>query len=181
MARLWPVLLTATVAVWLGALALTRVDVALLSALLCALLAVYATLSLTRPPFKIARQREFWLGPIVGMTNGVLTGMTGSFVVPGVFYLQAIGLPRDMLIQAMGMLFTVSTVALAIALGASGRLTLELGALSATAVIPAIIGMIIGMIIGQRIRARLSEKLFRRVFFIALPFLGGYIVARSLT
>jgi uncharacterized protein len=37
-------------------------------------------------------------------------------VVPGVMFLQAIGLPRDGLIQSMGILFTASTLALAIAL-----------------------------------------------------------------
>ena len=32
---------------------------------------------------------------MAGTANGILTGMTGSFVVPGVLFLQAIGLPRD--------------------------------------------------------------------------------------
>jgi len=62
--------------------------------------------------------------------NGILTGMTGSFVIPGVMFLQAIGLPRDTLIQAMGMLFTASTLALAIALQGNRLLTVELGSLS---------------------------------------------------
>jgi uncharacterized membrane protein YfcA len=101
--------------------------------------------------------------------------MTGSFVVPGVLYLQAIGLPRDMLIQAMGMLFTASTAALAVALGGRNLLTLELGAISTAAVLPAIAGMILG----QRLRRRLSETSFRRVFFLSLLALGAYIVARS--
>ena len=54
---------------------------------------------------------------MIGGINGVLTGMTGSFVVPGVLYLQALALPRDAFIQAMGILFTISTVALAVSLG----------------------------------------------------------------
>ena len=44
--RIWPFLAMATVTVWLGALALTRVDLALLSALLGALLIVYSAFSL---------------------------------------------------------------------------------------------------------------------------------------
>jgi uncharacterized membrane protein YfcA len=113
-------------------------------------------------------------GPVIGAVNGVLTGMTGSFVFPGVLYLQAIGLPRDAFIQAMGMLFTVSTVALA--LGGQNLLTIELGAISAAAVVPAVVGMVLG----QRLRKRMSEALFRRVFFLALLGLGLYIVARTL-
>lgn len=174
--RLWPLLLLATVTVWIGATALTRVDVALLSALLGALVAIYSLIGLAHPEISIPRRWEGWAGPIVGTANGVLTGMTGSFVFPGVLYLQAIGLPRDMLIQAMGMLFTASTVALGVSLGGQSLLTFELGIVSIVAVLPAIIGMLLG----RRLRNNLSEALFRRVFFLALLALGLYIIARSL-
>ena len=121
-------------------------------------------------------QQEVWAGPLLGTANGVLTGMTGSCVVPGVMFLQAIDLPRDALIQAMGMLFAVSTLALGLALGGSGFLTAELGLVSAAALVPAIAGMMLG----QRIRKSLSEARFRRIFFIALLILGAYIIARAL-
>jgi uncharacterized membrane protein YfcA len=173
--RIWPFLAMATVAVWLGATALTRVDLALLSALLGVLLVVYATLNLAGYRLAISTRQEVWVGPLVGTANGILTGMTGSFVMPGVLFLQAIGLSRDMLIQAMGVLFTVSTLALAVALGGNGLLTAELGTISAAALLPAIVGMVVG----QRIRQRLSEQLFRRVFFIALLILGAYIIANA--
>jgi uncharacterized membrane protein YfcA len=173
--RIWPFLVMATVTVWLGATALTRVDLALLSALLGVLLVVYATLNLAGYRLAISTRQEVWVGPLVGTANGILTGMTGSFVMPGVLFLQAIGLSRDMLIQAMGVLFTVSTLALAVALGGNGLLTAELGTISAAALLPAIVGMVVG----QRIRQRLSEQLFRRVFFIALLILGAYIIANA--
>lgn len=175
LARLWPFLLAATIIVWIGASALTRVDVSLLSALLGMLLVVYSLINLSGPHVSIPRRSEAWAGPIIGMMNGVLTGMTGSFVVPGVLYLQALGLPRDMLVQAMGILFTTSTVALAVSLGGQDLLTLELGVISTAAVLPAIVGMILG----QRLRRKLSETSFRRVFFFSLLALGTYIVARS--
>ena len=174
--RIWPFLLMATVTVWLGANALTRVDLSLLTGLLGLLLVTYAVVSLAGLRLTVPARQEIWVGPLIGTANGVLTGMTGSFVVPGVMFLQALGLPRDMLIQAMGMLFTVSTLALGVALQGNNLLTVELGALSFAGLIPAIGGMILG----QRIRQRLSEQLFRRVFFLALLVLGGYIVAGSL-
>ncbi len=173
--RIWPFLLMATATVWLGAAALTRIDLAWLSGLLGMLLVSYATVSLAGLRFTVNAGRETWIGLLVGGANGVLTGMTGSFVVPGVLFLQAIGLARDQLIQAMGMLFTASTLALAAALQGSNLLTLELGKMSAAALLPALIGMVIG----QRIRQKLSEQLFRRVFFIALLMLGAYIVASA--
>src|SRR5687768_15926219 len=110
--RLWPFLVTATVTVWVGAQALTRMDVALLTALLGVLLVTYSTVNLRGIQLTIPARHETWVGVLVGTANGVLTGMTGSSVVPGVVFLQAIGLSRDMLIQAMVMLFTTSTLAL---------------------------------------------------------------------
>ncbi len=170
--RIWPFLLMATVTVWLGASALTRLDIGLLSGLLGGLLVVYAMLNLAGIRMSISAQREIWAGPLFGTANGVLTGMTGSFVVPGVLYLQAIGLPRDMLVQAMGMLFTVSTVALALALQGNGFLTMQHSLASAAALVPAAIGMVVG----QRIRHSLPDSRFRQIFFAGLLLLGGYII-----
>lgn len=174
-ARLWPFLAAATVTVWIGGLALTRVDLSLLSALLGFLLALYALLGLLRLTFALPAGAPAWVGPAFGMVNGVLTGMTGSFAVPGVPYLQAIGLPRDELIQAMGMLFALSTAALAVSLGGNGLLPANLGLLSAAGLVPALVGMVAG----QSIRKRLPEERFRRAFFVALLLLGAYIVVRT--
>jgi len=175
-ARIWPFLLLATASVSLGAMALTRVNIAVLSALLGGLLIVYSVINLGHPHLSIPRSWEVWAGPLAGVANGILTGMTGSFVFPGVIFLHAIGLPRDLLVQAMGMLFTVSTIGLALALGGQHLLSFKLGVVSAAAVVPAAVGMLAG----QGIRKRLSEAKFRRVFFVSLLVLGGYIVVRSL-
>jgi len=171
--RLWPFLLLAMATVWIGALAPTRVDHSLLSGLLGALLIAYAATSLVGFGLDITSRQEVWIGPLAGVANGLFTGLTGSFVVPGVFYLQAIGLTRDALVQAMGMLFAVSTIALAAALRGNGLLTGELGILSAAALVPALLGVALG----YRVRQRLSERVFRRVFFVSLLVLGAYIIA----
>ncbi len=173
--RIWPFLLMATATVWLGATALTRLDLSLLSALLGGLLVAYSTLNLAGVRLAIAAQREVWAGPLFGTANGILTGMTGSFVVPGVMFLQGIGLSRDMLVQAMGILFTASTLALALALQSNSLLTTQLSLVSGAAVIPAAVGMVVG----QRIRRRLSEARFRQIFFIAILVLGLYIIAKA--
>lgn len=173
--RIWPFLALATVTVWIGVAALTRLNPSLLTALLGALLITYSAINLGGVRLTIPTHHERWVGPLVGVANGVLTGMTGSFVVPGVMFLQAIGLSRDLLIQAMGMLFTASTLALAAALHHANFLTGHQGVLSAAAVLPALIGMIGG----QRLRQSLSEQGFRTVFFIALLVLGAYIVANA--
>jgi uncharacterized membrane protein YfcA len=176
LARIWLFLLASTGSIWLGAMALTRVDVRLLSGLLGLLLALYGLMGLLRPPLRVSPERETITGIAAGVVNGVLAGMTGSFSIPGVPWLQAIGLTRDQLIQAMGMLFSLSTLALAVGLGSQNLLSFELGLTSLAATVPALAGMVIG----KTIRTRLSERQFRLVFFISLIILGVYIVARLL-
>ena len=173
--RLWPFLAAAAFTVWIGAAALVSIDLALLSGLLGLLLAAYAAQGLAGAGLSIPARWQGWTGPAFGMVNGILTGMTGSFVVPGVLYFQAIGLGRDALVQAMGMLFTVSTVALAVSLQRHGLLDGELGLASAAALLPAFLGMGAGVLL----RRRLSEARFRRVFFLAVLALGLYIMANA--
>lgn len=173
--RLWPFLLMATGTVWVGALALSRVDLNLLSMLLGGLLIAYAMISLGGIRMLTNEHYEPWAGSLYGVVNGVLTGMTGSFAVPGIMYLQSIGLDRNQLVQAMGLLFSVSTLALAIALQHHNLLNIELGMLSLLAVLPALLGMWVG----QRIRKRLSEHGFRIAFYIAILLLGVYIIVQS--
>ncbi|ESR24200.1 sulfite exporter TauE/SafE family protein [Lutibaculum baratangense] len=173
--RIWPFLLLAMGTVWIGALALTRLDLDLLSGLLGVLIAVYSVVNLFGVRFSVPPRHERWTGLVCGAANGVLTGMTGAYAVPGVMYLQAIGMPRDMFVQAMGMLFGGSTLALAVALGGGGFLDAELGWLSLVALLPALLGMAVGM----RVRSYLSEAVFRRVFFVSLLLLGAYIVATA--
>ncbi|MEH6652411.1 MAG: sulfite exporter TauE/SafE family protein [Motiliproteus sp.] len=174
--RLWPFLLPATLLVWPGSLALQHLDLKLLSALLGVLLASYALINLSGLKPSLPLRHQTWGGAVIGAINGILTGMTGSFVIPGVIYLQAIGLPRDALIQAMGILFSLSTLALALALQSNDLLSPQQAGISALAVIPALLGMVVG----QAIRQRLSETWFKRVFFCALLLLGGYIISHAL-
>ncbi len=172
--RFWLFLLCAAAGIWVGVEILAGADTALLARLLGLLLASYALLGLTTPKLSLPQSCEGWAGPLAGIVNGVLTGLTGSFAVPGVPYLQALGLGRDALVQAMGILFSVSTLALGIALGGKRLIAGDELLMSAAAVIPAAIGMVAG----QRIRVHLSEAVFRKTLFWALLLLGLYIMIR---
>ena len=173
--RLSPLLIMVCVGTWLGVRLLAAVRVEFLSLLLGLLVAGYAAFGLARPQMGDLRRHEAWLSPTTGLVNGALTGMTGSFVVPGVLFLQAMRLGRDELVQAMGILFTVSTAVLGLALGAERLMPGDLAWISCLAVVPALAGMQAGVLIRQR----LSEAAFRTLLFVALLALGLYIVARS--
>lgn len=176
LARLWPFLLAAVAMIGIGAEVLVRVELSLLSALLGLILVCYGLISLAGFKLQIASVQERRFGVGLGLVNGLLTGMTGSFVVPGVLYLQALGLPRDQLVQAMGLLFSVSTLALGLSLGGQQLLSAELGLLSLVGVIPALVGMWLGKLLRQR----MSEARFRHALFVALILLGVYLIAGSI-
>ncbi|CAH1696409.1 putative membrane transporter protein [Hyphomicrobiales bacterium] len=96
------------------------------------------------------------------------------FVIPAVPNLQALGLSKDDLVQALGLSFTVSTIALAIGLGAHGAFQTDHLALSALAVIP----RMFSMWAGQRARNQINPVAFRRGFLICLLLLGFEMAAR---
>ena len=175
--RIWPFLLMVILTISLGASTLSWVPLPLLSVLLGGLLVLYAALSLAGLHLRLSHRQERWLGPLCGGINGALTGMTGSFVVPGVMYLQAVGFTRDELVQAMGILFTVSTLVLALALQNEQIFTWELGIISAVATLPAVVGMFIG----QYLRGKLSQGRFRQLFSGAVLALGGYVTINALS
>ncbi|HVY07690.1 MAG TPA: sulfite exporter TauE/SafE family protein [Burkholderiales bacterium] len=141
-----------------------------------AVLAVYSLTALLLPRFSVPARLERALSPVVGVTTGVLAGATGVFAVPAVPYLSALPLSRDELVQALGLSFTVSTVALGVALGASGSYPTDILVASLGAVVPALAGMFIG----QKTRNRIAPASFRRWFFIAMLLVGCYMVARAL-
>ena len=174
--RLWSFLLLISIAIWFGAGVLARTDAALITALLGLLLCAYGAATLAKIQIAEPGKRELWLSPLVGAVNGIVTGLTGTFVVPSVIYLQALRLPRDALIQAMGLTYMVSSLMLAVSLGGHALLTAELGLISSLALAPALLGMALG----QRLRQRLPEERFRQIFLAAIILLGLYLMLRQL-
>lgn len=164
------------IAVFVGALALTRVELPWLTAFLGLVLVGYAALGLTGFRFSVTARAEPALGLLFGGANGLIMGMTGSSVVPGTLYLQALGLGRDALVQAMGMLYMVAALALALAMSSYRLLNLELGVASLCAVPPALAGMWIG----ARVRRGLDEARFQQVFFGGLLLLGACVIYQSI-
>ena len=170
--RMWPMQLgicagTAVGAYLFGAPAGAWANVALGVALI-----VYAGWALLGAQWRVAASNEKWLSPLIGSVTGCVTAGTGVFVIPAVPYLQALGLNRDQLVQALGLSFSVSTLALAAGLAWRGTLGGgEIGA-SLLALVPALLGMWLG----QALRQRISAVLFKRVFFIGMALLGGHLL-----
>ena len=174
--RLWPMLAGVVLGTLAGTGLLTGSHAGQAAIALGVLLMLYAVLGLTSVRFSVAPAAEWWLGPMIGVLTGLITAATGVFVIPAVPYLGALNLDKEDMIQALGLSFTVSTIALAAALAAGGAFALgEVGA-STVALAPALLGMAAG----GALRGRFSEQTFRRVFFGGLLVLGAHLASRAL-
>ncbi len=173
--RLWPFLLPLIPATWLASGAMTGDYARYAAPALGVTLLIYAGLTLGGVKWRVAPAQERITGALVGIATGLVTGVTGVFVMPAVPFLQAIGLEKDELVQALGIAFMVSTAALALGLGRAGLFGVDEAARSLVALLPALAGMWLG----QSVRAKLSVAAFRRVFFFGLSALGAYLVLRA--
>jgi len=174
-ARLWPVLLGVICGTLAGAGWLVDTHGHYGTALLGTALALYAASGLAAIRFSIRPEKEPWLGPLVGVTTGLVAAATGVFAMPAVIYLQAIGIEKEDLVQALGLSFTISSLALAVNLASVSALNLSLGPASVGALAVACIGMWLG----QVLRLRLRPETFRLVFLLGLLALGVYLVGRA--
>lgn len=169
--KLWPMQLMIFIGTLLGSVWLGIDSGAWAAHALGAALLVYALYGLCHPGLHLAPRHERWLGPLCGLVTGIITAATGVFVIPAVPYLQALGLHREQMVQALGLSFTVSTLALAVGLAGQGALGGEALVASLVVLIPALLGMWLG----QCLRQRISAVLFKRCFFIGLALLGAHL------
>ena len=96
-------------------------------------------------------------------------------MIPAAPYLQALGFEKDQLVQALGLSFATSTLALAAGLASRSAFHISEAWISTFCLIPALAGMAIG----KSIRARVSQATFRLIFLSGLLLLGGSIIAHS--
>jgi uncharacterized protein len=174
--RLWPLMAGTAAGIWLNGGMLTGPYARYGTILLGILLAIYAVIGLRKVTFSVAPSNEKWVGGIVGLITGVISAATGVQVVPSMPFMQAIGMEKDELIQALGLYFTVATLGLAFNLTSAGLF-------SAATALPGAIAMVAsftGMFIGQAVRTRMQPDTFRRWFLIAMIFLGIYLIGSAI-
>ncbi len=175
--RFWAYFLVAILGIAIGVAVLAGGRDSILLGLLGVVLCIYTSLNLSGrklPPPPPGRER--WYSPVAGGLGGVMFGMTGVFIVPGILYLHTLGLKRDVLIQAMGVTFIVITIAIAIFMTGHRILSVQQVTISALALIP----LFTGLAIGFHYRKRISEEWFSRVIMMALFANGVYLISQAL-
>jgi len=174
--RLWPMLIGVCIGTYAAALVVPNASGGQATIWLGLALVVYAVFGLCNIHLRTPQRHEGWIGALVGLATGVISFATAVFAIPGVPYVQSLGFDRDRLVQALGLSFTVSTVALAAALSHTGEMTAKVAAPAAVALVAAFAGMVVG----QKVRGLASPKTFRLCFFIGLLALGAHLALHGL-
>ncbi|MBI3699485.1 MAG: sulfite exporter TauE/SafE family protein [Afipia sp.] len=174
--RLWPLMVGTVIGILSGAGLMTGPYAPYGTVVLGLLLVIYAIISLAKVSFSVPTRHEKWIGGIVGLVTGVISAATGVQVIPSMPFMQAIGMEKDELVQALGVFFTTATVALAFNLTGAGLLT----AATALPGAVAMAGAFAGMYLGQVLRARMDAESFRFWFLIAMMLLGFYLAGEMM-
>lgn len=173
--RLWPTLLASFlgtfVATALGLGLLTPEAATLARKALGVALILYGLLGVSRMRLQVPQRTEPWLGPAMGAVNGAVSAATGVFMFPVIPYIQSLGLDRDDLVQAQGISFTVSTMALTLVVLGNGTLN----AANAAGSLVAMSVTFVGMFLGQYIRKFIHPEIFRFLFFTGMLVLGIHL------
>lgn len=172
--RLWPMMLAVVAGTIAGSSLLASGSAAVTTSALGGALVLYTGYTLVSRQLRVPARLEPWLSPVIGVATGVVTGGTGVLVIPAVPYIHALDLDKDDLVQALGLSFTISTIALAAGLAWRGAFRIDEFVASGLAIIPALAGMWAG----QMIRSRISAQIFRRWFLILLFLLGTQMLAK---
>jgi uncharacterized membrane protein YfcA len=166
--RFWPLGVSAAAGVILTGWVLGKVGTPAAVAWLGVVLVIYATIALLAWRPRTPRSAEGWAGPLIGVSSGAVAGVTGMAAVPFLPYMQSLELTKDELVQALGILFVIITVALAVALAGQGIF----GTANVAAGIAANLPVFAGIWLGQKLRRAAQPETFRKVFLISMFAIG---------
>lgn len=136
---------------------------------------IYSGLVLGRLDMSLSPVLERRLAVPLGLANGVLTGFTGSQIMPLMPYIMALRLSADEQVQAVNVAVILASTVLALALMTTGRMSWEALSWSAFACAPAILGVHLG----GWVRAWLPWQLFRLVTLVMLAILGFALLLQA--
>lgn len=174
--RFWPMLLAAPLGVAAGLFVLSAIEGDQAAGVLGAVLLAYCAFALRRPDVSLPARYEAPLGPLVGLSTGLVNGVTGSQVMPLLPFLMSLQLAPNLFLQAINLSFTLSSLTMAIGLSRLGLMTWESGVVSAFGVGLAFLSVRAG----ERMRKSLSPEAFKRAVLGILILMGIGLLLRAL-
>ncbi len=171
--QFWLLYVSAVPGLLIGLSLLSRLDPRRSTAVLGGVLLLYCTVTLAGRDMKIASHRVRTYSAPIGLTNGIINGLTGSQVMPVLPFLMSLDLERDRFVQAANIFFTGSSIVMAAGLVTLGLLTPAVAAISLAGLLP----VFLGVKAGTKIRRSLSPRAFRIAVLVMLAACGAGLIA----
>ena len=111
----------------------------------------------------------------VGFSNGVLTGFTGSQVMPLMPYMLALNLEPTLFVQAVNIAVVVASAFLGIGLWIAGLMSAPDFSLSVLAIAPALLGVQLG----SWARRHIPASQFKSIVLAVLLLIGFTLALRA--
>jgi uncharacterized protein len=173
--RFWRFYLATLPGIFCGVLLLTAADKKLPAQMLGVIICAYAVIALFRPAMALPPALAKRLQAPAGFLNGVLTGFTGSQVMPLMPYMLALGLDTALLVQAVNVAVVIASAFLAAGLWTFGEMTAPDLGLSVLAVAPALLGVRLG----TWARSHISPAQFKPIVLTTLLLIGVSLTLRA--
>jgi uncharacterized membrane protein YfcA len=173
--RFWRFYIAIIPGIALGSSLLAGLNTQFAVQLLGLLTLAYVAIAVMRPDIALGPASERLLAVPAGFANGILTGFTGSQILPLIPYMMALKLSATEQVQAINLAVTLTSIALGGALLLTGLVNWNLLVLSAIGAIPAIMGVEMGGLV----RRRLSTQRFRQFSLAMLALLGLSLTVQS--
>lgn len=174
--RFLPIQLPLAIGTYLGTALLATLDQKVLLLAVGGFTVAFGVLGLLQPRLKLSPEVERWLGPPVGLVSGVIGGMSTLFGPVLTLFMVGLGLPPNVFVKAISILYTTAGAFLMISGTAHGTASASDMLLSAAGIIP-VYG---GMLIGQKMRDRLNAERFRFLVLLVVVITGANMIRTGL-
>lgn len=164
--RFWPLYAATLPGILCGILLLAWVDKHIPTQILGVLIVLYVMQAWAKPDFVLRPSLARAAQVPVGLLNGVLTGFTGSQVMPLMPYMLSLKMDPDRLVQAVNIAVITASAFLGIGLWSTGAMSAPQFGLSVLAVAPALGGVQLGNWARKHIPAKQARLLILAVLFM---------------
>ena len=173
--RFWPFYIATLPGILAGTALLALVDKRIPAQILGIIVSAYAIQAWLKPAFTLQPGLARAVQVPVGLINGLLTGLTGSQVMPLLPYMMSLKLETELFVQAVNIAVVIASAFLGLGLWVTGTMSAPGLGLSILAVAPALAGVQLG----SWARRHIPAERFRSIVLAVLLFIGISLLVRA--
>lgn len=174
--RLWPLLLTTALGVFLGTRILVSVPERWIYLALAGMVFVYLASTRLRVTFRVGPVLERWLAPLIGLAGGILAGVTNVIGPLTALYLLALEFGKRDFVKAVASVFLAAKLSQLFAISHWGLYTGEIVRWSAGLTVLALLSFWVGI----RTQDRVGQAEFTSILHAILLGTGLIFTYRGL-